>query len=397
MSDETPLHDRLVAAHVEAQRFYRDQLLTSAVAQGPCHYLSQRRLMHVLSPDAIWQVGYAPASWTDLCDHLIHLGFDEEELLAAGLASCSRHGTVVDRFRDRLMLPQRNDSGNVVGFIGRAAPGASADVPKYLNSPQTPIYHKGESLFGLYEQRHAMAAGCRPVLVEGPLDVLAVSVSTTGRDPVAPLAPCGTALTRDHVEQLARHTPHDVDIVVAYDNDEAGRRATANAFEVLTDAIDRNAHALIAASLPRGTDPAELLQVHGPAALRAAVAGPTLTPLAERAIDARLEPWTPVLDGIDGQVAAAKDLAPLIARIPSADVAHQVVRLAGRLHLDPVTVSIAVTDALTTSLAPHSIAKRSRAVRREGNKSPPRSREGEVVPRDDLPSPVTTRFHPLSL
>lgn len=346
MNDNTVPHDRLIAAHTEAQRFYRQQLLTTPVAHGPCHYLAQRGFAHVLSPASIWQVGYAPARWTDLRDHLSRHGFEPEELLAAGLVCRTRRGGVVDRFRDRIMFPQRGVPGHVVGFIGRAAPGAPIDVPKYLNSPQTPIYHKGESLFGLHEQREMIAAGHPPVLVEGPLDVLAIAASTADGSAAA-IAPCGTALTEQHVELVARHTPRGADIVVAYDNDQSGRRATAAAFERLVEGIDTS-HALFAASLPRGADPAELLQIHGQAALRSALAGWSLSPLAERAIDARIETWAPVLDGIDGRIAAVKAVAPLFGKLPKTDVAQQLIRLAGQVNLDPVTVGIAVTDAVTS-------------------------------------------------
>ncbi len=114
MSGSMVPHDRLLAAHTEAQRFYRQKLLTAGVAQGPRHYLAQRRLAHVLSPGSIWRVGYAPATWTDLRDHLVRHSFDEEELLAAGLVCRTRRGGVVDRFRDRIMLPQRSEFGDVV-------------------------------------------------------------------------------------------------------------------------------------------------------------------------------------------------------------------------------------------------------------------------------------------
>jgi DNA primase len=371
MSGNAVRHDRLLAAHTEAQRFYRQQLLTSAGAQGPCHYLAQRGLAHVLAPDSIWEVGCAPARWTDLAAHLTHLGFVEGELLAAGLACRSRRGGIVDRFRDLIMFPQRDEAGHVVGFIGRAAPGAPGDVPKYLNTPQTPIYHKRQVLFGLHEQRQALAVSGRLVLVEGPLDVLAIAAATTPEDPATAVAPCGTALTREHVELLTRCLPDDLDIIVAYDNDQAGRRATAATHELLADA-DAHNHTLLAATLPRGQDPAELLQVHGSAALRAALTRPHLTPLVERAIDARLGPWAPVLDGLEGRIAAVKDLASLIGRLPRADVAQHVVKLADRVALDPITVSIAVTETLT-----------------EKSETRPHVRRGTAP---NPPAPATTKF-----
>jgi DNA primase catalytic core len=381
MSGNIVPHDRLLAAHTEAQRFYRQQLLTSAVAKGPCHYLAQRGLAHVLAADSVWQVGYAPARWTDLVTHLTHLGFAEEELLTAGLACRSRRGGVVDRFRDRVMLSQRNESGQVVGFIGRAAPGAPADVPKYLNSPQTPTYHKSQALFGLHEQQQAIANDYRLALVEGPLDVLAIAgIEATDQTAITAVAPCGTALTREHVERLVDWLPRGTDIVVAYDNDQPGRRATAEAYEVLTDCFDANSHALFAANMPRGTDPAELLQIHGPAALRAGLSGPSLTSLASHAIEVRLEAWERVLDGIDGRIAAVKDVAPLIRRLPRTHVADHIAKLALRVDLDPVTVTIAVTDALTEKTnRSHTTATRSQVLGPSVADEPPGAVQAEPL------------------
>jgi DNA primase len=165
MNNRTEYRARLVAINSETHRYYREQLLTSPAAQGPCRYLTQRRLAHVLAADSPWSVGYAPAGWTSLTDHLNHAGFGGEELLAAGVACRTRTGGIVDRFRDRIMLPQRDHNSDVVGFIGRAAPGASGHAPKYLNSPRTEIYNKSERLFGLNEQTAALAEGI-PVLVE---------------------------------------------------------------------------------------------------------------------------------------------------------------------------------------------------------------------------------------
>lgn len=340
--------NRLLAVNAEAQRYFRKQLLTSPAARGPCQYLTQRRLAHVLAADSPWLVGYAPAGWTRLTGHLRQAGFSHDELVAAGVAGATRRGGVVDRFRDRIILPQRTLSGEVVGFIGRAAPGAPTHAPKYLNSPHTDVYNKSRLLFGLHEQREALARGCRPVLVEGPLDVLAVAAAQECTIPsLAGMAPCGTALTAEQVALLADHTSSGSGAVVAYDNDQAGRRSTAAAYNLLSDCDRLTSGHLTAATLPRGTDPADVLQVHGPHALRSALADRTrLTPLGQRVIDAELLAWAPVLDGAEGRIAAVKAVAPLIARLPSFAVAEQVARLADHVSLDPTTVTIALTDAL---------------------------------------------------
>jgi DNA primase catalytic core len=370
MNREIEHRDSLVAVNTEAHRYYREQLLTSPTARGPCHYLTQRRLSHVLTADSPWPVGYAPPGWTNLNEHLHKVGFTSEELLAAGLARRTHHGDIVDRFRDRIMLAQRNHNGDIVGFIGRAAPGSPTGAPKYLNSPHTEIYNKSELLFGLHEQLETLARGFRPVLVEGPLDVLAIAAINLAHGPrLAGVAPCGTALTTAHVLLLAHHITNR-GIVVAYDNDYAGSRAATSAYELLADCQPHSVEQLAAATLTRGTDPAEVLQVHGPQALRATLTDPQrLIPLGQHAIDTELRAWTRVLDGAEGRVAAVKAVAPLVAKLPNSAVARQVTHLAEHVSLDPTTVTIALTEALAAPKDPQG--------RRQGplssSASPPRA------------------------
>src|ERR1700759_1590652 len=125
-----------------------------------------------------WTVGYAPAGWHALADFLRGLGYSDAAIQAAGLARRTRPGTLVDFFRDRAMFGIRRPDGTLAGFTGPAPPGGPQ--PFYLNSRPTSLYRKGSLLFGLYEGRRALAAGARPVLVEGPLD--AIAVRTAGRD-----------------------------------------------------------------------------------------------------------------------------------------------------------------------------------------------------------------------
>jgi DNA primase len=264
------------------------------------------------------------------------------------VACRTRHGGIVDRLRDRITLAQRNADGDIVGFIGRAAPGAPTDAPKYLNSPHTDVYNKRELLFGLHEQRVALAQGSRPVIVEGPLDVLAIAATNFEASPrLAGVAPCGTALTTEQVDLLAHRIRDGDGAVVAYDNDDAGRKAASAAYELLGDCEPLSSRQLTAAALPRGADPAEVLQVHGPQALHATLTDPRrLVPLGQHAIDNELRAWTHVLDGAEGRIAAVKAVAPLLAKLPRSTVAGQVARLAERVRLDPTTVTIALTDAL---------------------------------------------------
>jgi DNA primase catalytic core len=351
MTSQREHRDRLIAVNTEAHRYYREQLLTSPGAQGPCRYLTQRRLAHVLAVDSPWPVGYAPAGWTNLIDHLHEAGFTSEEVIAAGVACRTRKGGVIDRFRDRIMLAQHNHHGDIVGFIGRAAPGAPSDAPKYLNSPHTDIYNKRELLFGLHEQREALAHGASPVLVEGTLDVLAIAATDVEASPrLAGVAPCGTALTAEQVALLTHHTTHGAGVVVAYDNDETGRKAASAAYGLLGECRLLSSRQLMAAELPRGADPAEVHQIHGTRALHHALTDPRrLVPLGQHAIETELRAWTHVLDGAEGRIAAVGAVAPLVAKLPGSAVAEQVAHLAERVSLDPTTVTIALTDALANA------------------------------------------------
>jgi DNA primase len=158
-----------------AARYFRQRLAGSWVPG----YLSRRGFASGVQQR--WMVGYAPAAWDELTCHLRSLGYPDPLIEASGLARRSRRGTLTDTFRDRVILPIRSTDGATLGFMGRAPAHASRGAPKYLNSPSTGLYDKSEVLFGLREAREDLAAGARPVLVEGPLDAIAVTIASPGR------------------------------------------------------------------------------------------------------------------------------------------------------------------------------------------------------------------------
>jgi DNA primase len=286
-----------------------------------------------------WQVGYAPSSRSALADFLERQGFRRQEIRAAGLDGM---------FRDRMMFPVRSVAGAVAGFIGRAPPGG--DEPVYLNSPGTERYHKGALLFGLYEARAALAAGARPVLVEGPLDAMAIWSAGVASGPAdvargfSGVAPCGTALTAAHVESLGWvASPRSAGVAVAFDADRAGRAAAVRAYPLLRAITDD----VWTVSLPTGSDPADVLRAHGPAGL-AAVLKSSLLPLPDLVVDHRLASFDRWLEFTDGTFAALRAVAPLIAGLPPGQVARQVARVAARLSLPHAEVTGAVTAALAT-------------------------------------------------
>jgi DNA primase catalytic core len=325
---------QLARANQAAARFFGGRLRASWVPG----YLADRGF----GADTLreWHAGYAPPGWDVLTRHLRALGYPAAVIQAAGLAHRSRRGTLIDTFRDRAMLPIHGHGGVIAGFIGRAPGHAGPGVPKYLNSPATRLYRKRETLFGLWQARDLLAAGARPVIAEGPFDAIAVTVAGRGR--FAGLAPCGTALTAEHIAALGRvcDLPF-TGVVVAFDPDPAGRNAAVAAYHLLTGHTD----AAAAAVLPAGTDPAQIMGDRGAPDLAHVLAQHT-RPLADLVIDAEIGRWSRWLGYAEGQINALRAAAPLIAVMPPAHVARQVARLAHRLGLDPATVTEAVTGAL---------------------------------------------------
>ena len=295
--------DRLAAANSAAAAYYASQYPAS---WAPA-YLDTRLGTSMLD-DPAGRVGYAPPGWTHVTEHLRGNGFTDAEILGAGLGTRASTGRVIDRFRDRLMFPiqaRTEDGGReIVGFVGRRNPSqdASTDTrnPKYLNTGHTPLYTKGEHLYGLAANAAALDRGGLAVLVEGPIDALAVDLAAGGM--MAGLAPLGTALTEHQARQLADTLRADTDA------DPAGVQAAGPAYDRLT------AHSLDprGAALPPGTDPAQLGELHGPAALldRLARAEPIGRQLVDHALNGRDLTWP------EDRVAAARIAAGILAKAP---------------------------------------------------------------------------------
>jgi DNA primase catalytic core len=318
-----------------ANQFFRDELRSSWVPG----YLVARGFSTAVQ--AHWHTGYAPANWSALICHLHSRGYTDRLIEHAGLGRRSAQGSLIDTFRDRAMFPVRSADGTVAGFIGRAPWDAPPGVPKYLNSPRTSLYDKSTLLFGLCEARGHLAAGLRPVIVEGPLD--AIAITTAGQGHFVGLAPCGTALTAQHVTTLTQAADlRATGVAVAFDPDPAGRRAAARAYYLLTPFTDN----LVAVDLQPGTDPAHILAKQGRTALAELVSRST-QPLADVVIDGEVAKWDPWLGHAEGQINAMHAAAPLIAAMPPTHVGRQVARLADRLGLSYGLVTGAVIDELS--------------------------------------------------
>lgn len=306
---------QLRAVHREALRFYRAQLPDSWAAD----YLAQR--LPGIDANSI-AAGCAPADWTGLTKHLRAAGYADESIISAGLATRARHGGLVDRFRDRLMLPIRDHDGSVIAFVGRARPGTENDqTPKYLNSPTTSLYRKGEVVYGLSDAAPHLAQRPMLVPVEGPLDALAVTYGTAGR--AVGLASLGTAWTHHQVSvihaaaSLVRH-----DVVVATDPDPAGLKSARVLYELLTQYGADPRHA----ALPPSADPAALYAEAGPARLLDALTGSR--PLSHSLIEHAAHEAAPELDKgwSEQRVAATRAAVTISAALPPGawerDLAH---------------------------------------------------------------------------
>ena len=361
--------EKVAVAHLNvlATRFYCDRTPGSWVPR----YLEARGFGAAVQ--ARWHAGYAPASWDALTRHLRALGYPDELIERAGLARQSQQGSLIDVFRDRAVLPIRSTTGTVTGFIGRARDTRIAGAPKYLNTPRTCLYDKGRLLFGLCEARAALAAGARPVIVEGPFD--AIAVTTAGQERFAGAGTCGTAVTAQHIAALAQVTDlRAVGAVVGFDPDFAGRRAAVRAYHLLRTFTDK----LDVLELEDGQDPAGVLANHGPAALAETLASRT-RPLADVVIDNEVGRWSRWLCYPEGQVHALHAAARLIAAMPPSHVGRQVARLGGRLGFDHAVVTEAVTDALTEHVAGTAAAYSPRS-RTHSPRSPPPARRDRVRP-----------------
>ena len=245
-------HEPLYSAVAAAADWFARQLREGPEGDVARQYLGSRGLdLETVLPLGL---GYAPTGRSFL-DAMKSLGLRDEVLLEAGLLIKREDGTLAPSFRGRLLFPIHDPRARVVGFGGRLL---GAGEPKYLNSSETPIFHKGRLLYNLHAAKHAMRKAERAILVEGYFDVLRLSLA--GIEEV--VAPLGTGLTSDQAQLIRRHASH---IILLYDSDEAGLRATFRG----ADELLRERLRVSVATLPPGEDPDTLVQRRGAAGLEA--------------------------------------------------------------------------------------------------------------------------------
>lgn len=330
---------RLIAAHESAARFYQEQLNTSAAAEHGRALLKDRGFDKEAC--AHFGVGYSPDEWDALTKHLRAQGFTIEELEIAGLSKMGQRGPI-DRFRNRLMWPIRDISGDIVGFGARKlASDEKDDGPKYLNTPETPIYKKSQVLYGLDLAKKEIAKKRQVVVVEGYTDVMACHLAGI---PTA-VATCGTAFGDDHIRILRRLLMDDDafrgEVIFTFDGDAAGQKAAMRAFGDDQKFVTQT----FVAVEQSGLDPCELRQNRGDAALRDLIA--KRIPLFEFAIRTQINKFD--LNTAEGRVNALAVAAPLIAQIRDKALRPEYVRLvAGWIGTESDQVAQAVSRGVKT-------------------------------------------------
>ena len=339
---------RLLDAHAIAEEYYREQL-SAPIAEVGRRFLTERGFDQAAAER--FGVGFAPEGWDSLTSVLRGRGFTEEELTASGLVSQGQRG-VYDRFRGRLVWPIRDITGKTIGFGARRLL-ESDQGPKYLNTPETAIYHKSSVLYGLDLARKEIASQHRVVVVEGYTDVMAAHLAGV----TTAVASCGTAFGAEHVK-IVRRVMGDSnpsaglrlntdgkglagEVVFTFDGDAAGQKAALRAFEE----DQRFVAQTYVAVEPNGLDPCDLRIQRGDEAVRELIE--TRRPLFEFAIRTAISQVD--LDTVEGQVTALRMAAPVVARIRDRAMRPEYARrLAGWLGMEERTVLRAVHDATRT-------------------------------------------------
>jgi DNA primase len=371
---------RILAANKAAEDFFIAQLKTAEAEPGRA-FLGSRGFD--ASAAERFGVGFAPRGGA-LAKHLKLQGYSEEELVTAGLLGRGDRGDVYDRFRGRLVWPIRDITGATLGFGARKLLDDD-NGPKYLNTPETAVYHKSQVLYGLDLARKDISRGRQVVVVEGYTDVMACHLAGV----TTAVATCGTAFGVDHIK-IVRRVIGDVDnadttgtgeVIFTFDPDEAGQKAASRAFAE----EQRFAAQTFVAVAPDGLDPCDLRLNRGDDAVRALIK--TRRPMFEFMIKRHLEAHN--LETVEGRVAALRESAPVVAGIRDQAMSVGYTRsLAGWLGMEPSEVGRAIASARkSTSQEP--VAPRSLQQDQQQSPGPePRVSEFSLT---DLPVDPPTR------
>jgi DNA primase len=327
--------ERLLALLERTAAYYVRVLWESSEAAPARAYLAERGLREDVLRE--FRVGFSPGSWDRVITASRRAGYSDAELLAAGLASRRRDGSgLLDRFRGRIMFPLADVKGHVLGFGARAL--RPDDQPKYLNTSESELFHKGSLVYGADLARAAAARAGRLVLVEGYTDVIAL------RQAGIPETVCsmGTALTDRQLDALKRLTPK---VLLCQDPDAAGQEAVAkgkDAIRAFNESHRLRGFDLRVVRLPPGQDPADVVQREGPEAMRALLETSVPVPRfeVERALDAGS------LDTPERREEALRAVAPVVGRLRPGPLQYDLIQLiANRLQMSEAMTQEALRAA----------------------------------------------------
>ncbi|MDH1657728.1 DNA primase [Pseudomonas mosselii] len=329
---DSPLYPLLEAA----SEFYRQALRGHATRKAAVDYLKGRGLSGEIARD--FGLGFAPPGWDNLLKHLGADALQQKVMIDAGLLiENAESGKRYDRFRDRVMFPIRDSRGRVIAFGGRVL---GDDKPKYLNSPETPVFHKGQELYGLYEARKHNRNLDEIIVVEGYMDVIALAQQGL-RNAVATL---GTSTSEEHLKRLFRVVPS---VLFCFDGDQAGRKAAWRALEATLSSLQdgRRARFLF---LPEGEDPDSLVRTEGTDAFQARI-NQHAQPLADYFFEQLSNEADP--RSLEGKAHMVTLAAPLIEKVPGANL-RQLMRnrLKDITGLDPQQMEQLAQSAPTPSV-----------------------------------------------
>ncbi|MBP3865699.1 MULTISPECIES: DNA primase [Pseudomonas] len=327
---DSPLYPLLTAA----ADFYRQALKSHPARKAAVDYLKGRGLTGEIARD--FGLGFAPPGWDNLYKHLSSDTLQQKAMIDAGLlVENAETGKRYDRFRDRVMFPIRDSRGRIIAFGGRVL---GDDKPKYLNSPETPVFHKGQELYGLFEARKFNRSLDEIIVVEGYMDVIALAQQGL-RNAVATL---GTATSEEHMKRLFRVVPS---VLFCFDGDQAGRNAAWRALEATLPCLQdgRRARFLF---LPEGEDPDTLVRSEGTDAFKARI-NQHAQPLADYFFQQLTEEADP--RSLEGKAHMATLAAPLIDKVPGANL-----RTLMRQRLSEIT---GLTSETVSQLAQNTPAK----------------------------------------
>ncbi len=330
---EIKLRDRYFKINELAKNFYQYILQNHGIAKDARRYLEQRQI----SSETIekFQIGYAPPSWNSLLQFLSNKGFSGKELETVGLVLPRTRGSEghYDRFRNRIMFPIWNVQGKIVGFGGRVL---DDTLPKYLNSPESLLFNKSHNLYGLNKALESIRQSDQVIIVEGYLDV--ITCHQAGINNV--VASLGTALTREQGKLLLRYAKN---VIMAYDTDAAGVKATMKGWQLL----DELGFRLKVVSMPNGKDPDEFIKNHGKEKFLQLVQeyGQNLCDYqTDRAME-KFDIYT-----LEGKFKIASEVIPSINNMSNEIEKDETInRLAKRLHLSPEAIRAEVEKFTRTS------------------------------------------------